>query len=81
MFILALIGYGSIFYGQPLIQMINSVYIGYGPTVEGAFIGFFWGFIDFFIFGWLVGIVYNALVGRGRAPDDDVQRHQESSNR
>lgn len=62
LFVLGLIGYGSMFYGHPMIQMISSVYLGYGPTVEGAFIGFAWGFVDFFMFGWLAGLVYNACL-------------------
>lgn len=62
LFVLALIAHNTIFYGHPFIQALDSVYIGYSPTVEGAFIGLCWGFIDFFIFGWLVTWVYNLVL-------------------
>jgi hypothetical protein len=64
LFILALISHNTIYYGHPFIQSLDSVYIGYSPTVEGAFVGLCWGFINFFIFGWLVAWLYNILLPR-----------------
>lgn len=66
LFALALISHNTIYYGHPFIQAIDSVYIGYSPTIEGAFIGFCWGLIDFFIFGWLVAWVYNLCLPRNK---------------
>lgn len=66
LFVLALISHNTIYYGHPFIQAIDSVYIGYSPTVDGAFIGFCWGFVDFFIFGWLVAWVYNIILPRSK---------------
>ena len=44
-------------YGMPFVQFIGSLYPGYAPTVQGAFIGGFWGFVDggigALVFAWL----------------------------
>jgi len=64
LFILALISYNTIYYGHPFIQSMDSIYIGYSPTIDGAFMGLCWGFISFFIFGWLVASVYNFMLPR-----------------
>lgn len=62
--ILAFISLNTIYYGHPFIQALDSIYIRYSPTVDGAFIGFCWGFVNFFIFGWLVAVVYNFCLPR-----------------
>lgn len=64
--ILSLISYNTIYYGHPFIQAVDSIYVGYAPTIDGAFVGFGWGFIASFIFGWLVASVYNCLLPRRR---------------
>ncbi len=46
-------------YALPLIRVIGSGYYGYAPTLLGGILGGFWGFIDAFIFAWLVALVYN----------------------
>jgi len=46
-------------YGTPFVQMMGHLYIGYTPTLLGAVWGACWGFVDFFIFTWLVALVYN----------------------
>lgn len=46
-------------FGLPLIGMMSSVYYHLAPTFVGGLWGLFWGFIDFFVFGVLVAIVYN----------------------
>ena len=46
-------------YGMAFVALFASVYIGYGPTFLGAVLGAVWGFIDFFIFAWLVALIYN----------------------
>lgn len=47
-------------YGTPLVALWSTVYLGYAPTFLGGIYGALWGFVDFFIFGWLVIVVYNA---------------------
>lgn len=46
-------------YGIPIVNDVSSAYWGYAPTFDGAIYGAVWGFIDFFVFGWLVAKVYN----------------------
>ena len=67
----ALVASHTIYYGQPFIQAMDSVYMGYAPTTDGAMIGFLWGFVGFFLFGWLVGFIYNACLPRQRMMEQD----------
>lgn len=46
-------------YGIPIVNLMASAYLGYAPTFAGAIIGGIWGFVDAFIFGFLVALVYN----------------------
>lgn len=48
-------------YGLIMISTIASIYPGYAPTVAGSFIGAFWGFLDFFFFLLVVGLIYCGL--------------------
>ena len=41
------------------IILLSRFYPGYSVTVGGAFIGLVWGFIDGFIAGWLIALLYN----------------------
>lgn len=51
-------------YGVDFVNVMGSVYLGFKPTFVGAIIGAIWGFIDLFIFAWLVALVYNCMCGR-----------------
>lgn len=46
-------------YGTDLIHVIASVFLGYGPSFVGGLIGAAWGFVDGFVFGWLIACFYN----------------------
>jgi hypothetical protein len=46
-------------YGSAFVALFSSVYLGYAASFLGAIFGALWGFVDFFIFAWLVAIVYN----------------------
>lgn len=46
-------------FGLPFIHLWGSIYHGYTATLLGSVYGGLWGFVDFFIFGWLVALVYN----------------------
>lgn len=48
-------------YGEQFVEASSSVWLGYAPTVAGAFMGLLWGFIDGFIVGVLVAWLYNRL--------------------
>lgn len=64
--IIGLIAHSTIYYGHPFIQALDSVYIGYAPTVDGAFVGLAWGFCGFFIFGWCISRLYNMCLPRSK---------------
>lgn len=49
-------------WGRGAIEVLESVYVGYGATWAGIAIGALWGFADGFIGGFLVGWVYNYLL-------------------
>lgn len=46
-----------------MVELMASIYIGYSPTVAGAFIGLVWALADGFIGGFVVAWLYNKLVG------------------
>ena len=41
------------------LALLNRFYLGYRVTIPGAFIGLVYGFIDGFIGGWLLALLYN----------------------
>lgn len=49
-------------YGETLLSIISSVYIGYRPGIPGAIIGGIWGFIDGFIGGYVFAWFYNKFL-------------------
>ena len=56
------LGIASIFlpdYGEKFVQTVGSIYLGYTNTFSGSIIGALWAFIDFAIFGYLIGVIYN----------------------
>jgi hypothetical protein len=46
-------------FGLTLLEVLSSIYMGVVPSFSGAILGLFWGFIDGFIFGALIALVYN----------------------
>lgn len=59
-----LLGLGAAFFawGVPMVDVLSSVYIGYGPTIVGSLIGAAWGFADGFIGGAIMAWLYNKFV-------------------
>ena len=56
-FVLAILAmYG---YGIPMINLFESVYIGFAISWKGAFIGAIWGFVDAFIGCYIFAWLYN----------------------
>lgn len=53
-------------YGTDFVNGLASIYLGYAATFWGAILGAIWAFIDFFIFGWLVAVVYNCSCPRSK---------------
>ncbi|PIZ04446.1 MAG: hypothetical protein COY58_03995 [Gammaproteobacteria bacterium CG_4_10_14_0_8_um_filter_38_16] len=46
-------------FGLILLKLMGTVYLGLAPSFVGGLWGLLWGFIDFFVFGLLVALVYN----------------------
>ncbi len=49
-------------WGLAFTKVIGSAYLGMAPTFLGGIFGLIWGFVDFFIFGVLIALVYNCCV-------------------
>jgi len=46
-------------WGTPMVKVIGSVYLGYGPTPVGSLIGLVWAVIDGAVGGFVLAWVYN----------------------
>ena len=46
-------------YGNTLISILSTVYIGYDNTIPGAILGSIWAFIDGGIAGYVFALIYN----------------------
>ena len=56
------IGIAAMFgWGNALVDVLASLYIGYEASVIGAIIGAIWAFIDGFIAGVVIAWIYNRL--------------------
>ncbi len=47
-------------FGTELVQLVGTVYKGYGASLTGSLWGALWGFIDGFIGGALIAWFYNS---------------------
>lgn len=52
-------------YGKDFVVAMGTLYVGYEPSILGAFIGALIGFIDAFIGGWVIGWLYNRFAHCG----------------
>ncbi len=55
-------------YGVEMVELMSTVYIGYGPGLLGGVVGGFWGAIDGGIGGFIFAWLYNRLSGYFTAP-------------
>ncbi len=46
-------------YGKYFLYTIAAIYPGYDISTGGALLGLCYGFVDGFVFGWLVAKIYN----------------------
>ena len=53
-------------YGHKLVEVVGSVYYGYGPGWGPALVGMAWGFADAFIGVLIIAWIYNLLGRRGK---------------
>lgn len=49
-------------FGLNLLSQMSTVFDGLAPTFVGGLWGFFWGFIELFVFGVLSAAVYNGTL-------------------
>ncbi len=50
-------------WGNELIDLVGTLYVGYTATVIGAVIGAVWGFVEGFVCGFLAAWLYNKFSG------------------
>ncbi len=60
---------GLLGWGLNVVIILQSLYLGYGPTLLGAITGAVWGFADGFIGGVLIAWLYNRFLADAPAPD------------
>ncbi len=53
-------------WGVLVVQVLSSLFVGYGPTFIGVAAGAVWAFFDGFVIGVAVAWVYNRLLLRRR---------------
>ncbi len=46
-------------WGTVIVTVLGSLYIGYEPTFIGSILGAIWAFVDGFIAGVVIALVYN----------------------
>lgn len=51
-------------WGTDFMMVVESIYVGYEPTLFGSFLGGIYGFVDGFISGTLIAFFYNLYVCR-----------------
>jgi hypothetical protein len=63
-YVFALGLYGMAGKGLTMMNMMGSMYMGYGPTFLGSIIGAIYGFIDGAIAGAIIAWIYNKVVSK-----------------
>jgi len=48
-------------WGQEFVDLMSSIYLGYGASWLGGIIGAVWAFVDVFIAGYLLIWLYNKI--------------------
>lgn len=51
-------------WGEPVVKLFSTVYVGYAPTLVGSLWGTLWAFADGFIGGVLIAVIYNLFLGK-----------------
>jgi len=59
-FILAMMSW-QFGWGDKMMDVLASIYVGYGASLMGALKGLLWGFADGFIGGFIIAIVHNMV--------------------
>ncbi len=56
--------YGMAGRGASMMNMMGSMYIGFGPTFLGSIVGAIYGFVDGAIGGAIIAWIYNKVVSK-----------------
>lgn len=60
-------------WGTSFVETMSEIYLGYTATFMGSIIGALWGFVDMFIGGVLIALLYNFFLGRfGCKGEEDI---------
>jgi hypothetical protein len=54
-------------WGTALVELMGSLYIGYGASFLGGIIGALWAFVDGAIAGALIALIYNVVARTQKA--------------
>ena len=57
-------------WGEKIVEIISSFYIGYASTFWGGIIGGVWAFFDGAIGGAIIALIYNAFAGKKEIPSN-----------
>lgn len=49
-------------WGWIAVEVLSSMFLGYGPTIVGSITGAVWAFVDGFVAGVLIGFFYNVFL-------------------
>ena len=64
-----ILGWMAMFgWGNKIVDILSSLYIGYAPTWLGGIIGGVWGFFDWAIGAAIVAWIYNMFIKEPEAP-------------
>jgi hypothetical protein len=56
------VGIAAMFgWGNALVEVLASLYIGYGASIVGAIVGAIWALVDGFVAGVIVAWIYNLI--------------------
>jgi hypothetical protein len=48
-------------WGADFVKTFGSLYVGFGPSLSGAFFGLLWGLFDGFLAGFIIAGIYNYI--------------------
>ena len=49
-------------WGDQFVNILSSLYTGYGPSFVGGIVGGIWAFFIGAILGWSIGVVHNKMI-------------------
>jgi len=62
------LGWAAAFgWGTALVEMMGSLYLGYGASFLGGIVGALWAFVDGAIAGALIAVIYNVAARTQKA--------------